>query len=104
MTSTGIKKHTTILDLTLLKKSGLDQKQLAIIFGVSRLTVNKYLQGKAFPGVHTAPRIEHAANVIASLIEKGKLPLSYTAKNDTERRKLAAEKIANHVKQTLAYA
>ena len=83
-----------------IKRTGLkQQRELELLFGVSRLMVNRYIRGKASPGRHTAPRIELTLKVLADLERQGKLPLPESY--DAERRMRAIEKLKVFIDQRL---
>ncbi len=73
------------------KESGLRQDELAILWGVSRLMVNRYLTGKAVPCESRMPDIIKINKLITRTVAAGKLPLS--ADFDKERRLKAVNKL-----------
>lgn len=79
----------------LYTQSGLRQAELAILWGVSRLMVNRYLQGKAHPSVATQYTMERTNAVLNRMLAQERLPLS--ADYDKERRANAIKKIKEFV-------
>jgi hypothetical protein len=80
----------------LVKQTGLKTKgELDSLFGVSRLMVIKYMNGKSMPRGGNLVRISKTLKVLNDLVDKGKLPLP--AYKDAEARKRAVIKIKDYV-------
>lgn len=93
----------------LQRATGLTQNELAIIFGVSRVSVFGYLCGKK-PNHHIKVRIDAATKVLTKLVEQKKLPYAGTnfggRSPDYNKQKRIAntQKIADYVVSQLAYS
>lgn len=90
------------MDFNIVKLTKLRQKgELETLFEVSRPMVHNYLSGKSIPRGKNRTHIQSTINVLAKLLEAGKLPLSDD--RDSESRMKAVEKILAHVKSSTAH-
>ena len=65
-----------MLDFSFAKSAKLTQSELAAVLGVSRVTVNMWIKGKAKPHRLHAGDIRKRLNALREAIESGKLPSS----------------------------
>jgi len=89
------------MNFAIVPRTGLRQKgELETLFGVTRPMVNQYLAGRCLPRGYRAERIQSVLAILASLVERGKLPFPASVDNEA-KRKLAATKLAIYVESKL---
>lgn len=80
---------------SVITRSGFTQGEVASIFGVSRVMVNRYLNKGVKPVANNKVRVERAVNLLRDLVRQGKLPLPYGVAKD--RRTNAVNKIKQYL-------
>ena len=64
------------MDFSIIRRAGLTQGQFAELAGVSRITVNTWVQGKFRPRPPQRTRVIRAVQLLEAAVRKQHLPLS----------------------------
>lgn len=62
------------MDFKLLRKAGITQQEMALIVGLSDVTIWKYVSGRTAPRNENARRVGVFLDILKVLVEKGQLP------------------------------
>lgn len=62
------------MDLNMAAESGLTQTELAKVLGVSRVTVNLWLNGKMKPHRYNAHNVQRRLEFLQEVIKRGLIP------------------------------
>ena len=87
-----------MVDFSAVRDSGLSQAEIARVLGVSRVTVNLWLNGKMNPHRYNAHNVELAVNSLTAAIKSGLIP------KRTKGRSLNAEQIRAAIQQVQSEA
>lgn len=81
------------MDLSIATSAGLTQSEIAHVLGVSRVTVNHWINGKYSPHMYIAEHINRRLVLLYAVIENGLIP-----KHTTNRKKPRHEALAKALK------
>lgn len=81
---------TTQLDFTWLEKAGVSQTQFGRLVGVSRISVNTWINQGRLPKKPRQRRVSAALNMLREAVERGVLPVTADSQSVTTQRILDA--------------